>query len=147
MGLVGHISPKNVTDRPILEEGLGLCQPTNSSRSAEPLSDLCGSMSIQEPIYKRFEATAPWGVRYSGDTGPRIRFGLVVRGSALLRFNNPRRTFSLSAGDLFIFIVSDEPFTLMDHPRSAVVASSEVLKLENGVIHYGGGGPLTTLVA
>jgi AraC-like DNA-binding protein len=36
----------------------------------------------------------------------------------------------------------------MDHPRSAVVASSEVLKLEmNGVIHYGGGGPLTTLVA
>jgi len=30
----------------------------------------------------------------------------------------------------------------MDHPRSAVVDSSEVLKLEvDGVIHYGGGGP------
>jgi AraC-like DNA-binding protein len=36
---------------------------------------------------------------------------------------------------------------LMDHPRSAVVDSSEVLKLEvNGAMHYGGGGPLTTLV-
>jgi AraC-like DNA-binding protein len=37
---------------------------------------------------------------------------------------------------------------LLDHPRSAVVDSSEVLKREvDSVIHYGGGGPLTTLVA
>jgi AraC-like DNA-binding protein len=114
----------------------------------DPLSDLFGSVSIQEAVYKRLEATAPWSVSYPGDPGPRIRFGLVVRGSALLRFKNSRRTFSLSEGDLFLFILCDEPFTLMDHPRSAVVASSEVLKLEmNGVIHYGGGGPLTTLVA
>jgi AraC-like DNA-binding protein len=112
----------------------------------DPLSEVFGSMSIQEAAYKRLEATAPWGVRYSGDTGPRIRFILVVRGSALLRFK--RRTISLSAGDLFISILSYEPFTLVDHPRSAVVDSSEVLKLEvNGVIHCGGGGPLTTLVA
>jgi AraC-like DNA-binding protein len=73
---------------------------------------------------------------------------LVVRGSALLRFKNQRRTISLSGGDLFISILSDEPFTLVDHPRSAVVDSSEVRKLEvAGVIHYGGGGPLTTLVS
>src|SRR5216684_1003403 len=103
-------------------------------------------MSIQEAVYKRLEATAPWGVRYSGDIGPRIRFILVVRGSALLRFKS--RTVSLSAGDLFISILSYEPFILVDHPRSAVVDSSEVLKLEvDGVIHYGGGGPLTTLVS
>src|SRR6267154_6835443 len=93
----------------------------------DPLSEVFGSMRIQEAIYKRLEATAPWGVRYSGDIGPRVRFMLVVRGSALLRFKNSRRTFSLSAGDLFIFILSDEPFTLMDHPRSPVVASTEVL--------------------
>jgi AraC-like DNA-binding protein len=37
---------------------------------------------------------------------------------------------------------------LLDHPGSAVVDSSEVRKLEvHGVIHYGGGGPLTTLVS
>jgi AraC-like DNA-binding protein len=89
-----------------------------------------------------------WRRQPPGVLGPRIRFGLVVRGSALLRFKNPRRTISLSGGDLFIFILSDEPFTLVDHPRSAVVDASEVLKLEvDGVIHYGGGGPLTTLVA
>jgi AraC-like DNA-binding protein len=136
LGLSGGINPNNMTDRPIFE------------RRLDPLSEVFGSMGIQQAAYKRLEATAPWGVRYSGDTGPRIRFMLVVRGSALLRFKNPLRTFSLSGGDLFIFILSDEPFTLMDHPRSAVVDSRELLKLEvDDVIHYGGGGPLTTLVA
>src|SRR6266853_3165909 len=147
MGLVGDISPKNMTDRPILEHRADLGQSSNTRTRMDTLSEVFGSMTIQEAVYKRLEATAPWGVRYSGDIGPRILFILVVRGSALLRFKNSRRTFSLSAGDLFIFILSDEPFTLMDHPRSAVVDSSELLKLEmDGVIHYGGGGPLTTLV-
>jgi hypothetical protein len=114
----------------------------------DPLSEVFGSMRIQEAVYKRLEATAPWGVRYSGDTGPRVRFVLVVRGSALLRSRNQRRTISLSAGDLSISILNSESFTLMDDPRSAVVDSSEVLKLEvDGVIRYGGGGPLTTLVS
>src|SRR6267143_1633064 len=68
------ISPKYVADRPVLE------------RRTDPLSEVFGSMSIQEAVYMRLEATAPWGVRYLGDTGPRIRFMLVVRGSAFLRF-------------------------------------------------------------
>ncbi|SRR6266404_5725295 len=142
MGHVAGVSPKNVTNRPIRELHTDLAR-------MDPLADLFGSMNIQEAVYKRLEATAPWGIHYAGDPGPRIRFGIVVRGSALLRFKNSRRTFFLSAGDLFIFILCDEPFTLMDHPRSPVVASTEVLKLEleNGVIHCGGGGPLTTLVA
>jgi len=136
MGRVSGISPKNMTDRPAFE------------RRMDPLSEVFGSLRIQDAIYKRVEATAPWGVHYSGDLGTRIRFMLVVRGSPLLRFKNQRRTISLSGGDLFIFILSDEPFTMLDHPRSAVVDFSEVSKFEvNGVIHYGGGGPLTTLVA
>ena len=136
MGLVSDVSPKNMTDRPVIEHRM------------DPLSEVFGSMGIQEAIYKRLEATAPWGVRFLEDIGPRVRFVLVVRGSALLKFKNQRRTIFLSGGDLFIFILSDEPFTLMDHPRSAVVDSSELRKLEvDGVIHYGGGGPLTTLVS
>jgi len=136
MGLVGDISPKYMTDRPVFELRM------------DPLSEVFGTMRIQEARYRRVEATAPWGFRYSGDKGPRIRFGLVIRGSALLRFKDQRRTISLSSGDLFIFILSDEPFTLLDHPRSAVIDYSELRKLEvDGVIHYGGGGPHTTLVS
>ncbi len=146
MGRVADVSPKNMTNRPIREHRMDLDQSPNTRTRMDPLSDLFGSMSIQEAVYKRLEATAPWGVHYSGDRGPRIRFILVVRGSALLRFKNPRRTFSLACGDLFISILSYEPFTLMDHLRSSVVDSSEVLRLEvNGVIHFGAGGPLTTL--
>src|SRR6266404_1993915 len=108
-----------MTNRPIREHFLDLDQPSNTRTRMDLLSEVFGSMRIQEAIYKRLEATAPWGVRYSGDIGPRVRFMLVVRGSALLRFKS--RTVSLSAGDLFISILSYEPFTLMDHPRSAVV--------------------------
>src|ERR1700720_2046346 len=118
MGLVGDISPNNMTDRPIFEHLMDLGQSSNTRTPMDPLSDVFGSMSIQDAAYKRLEATAPWGVRYSGDIGPRIRFILVVRGSALVKFKS--RTITLSAGDLFISILSYEPFTLMDHPRSAV---------------------------
>jgi len=51
-------------------------------------------MRIQEATYKRLEATAPWGFRFSGGMGPRVRFVLVVRGSALLRLKNQRRNIS-----------------------------------------------------
>jgi hypothetical protein len=44
-------------------------------------------------------------------------------------------------------ILSDEAFTLVDHPRSAVVDYRKLRKLEvDCVIHYGGGAP-TTLVS
>ena len=114
----------------------------------DPLSELFGSMRIQDAIVRRVEAPAPWGVRYSGDIGSRVRFGLVIRGAAFLRFKNQRRTIALSGGDLGIFILNNEPFTLADHPRSAVGDFRDVRKLEvDGVIHFGGGGPLTTLVS
>jgi AraC-like DNA-binding protein len=114
----------------------------------DPLSDLFGSMGIQDAIHRRVEATAPWGIRYSGDKGLRVRFGLVVRGAAFLRFKNQRRTIPLSSGDLGIFILNNEPFTLTDHPRSPIGDFRDVRKLEiDGVIRFGGGGSLTTMVS
>jgi hypothetical protein len=78
-------------------------------------------MSVQDARCTRLEATAPWGFRFSGGMGPRVRFVLVVRGSALLKFKNQQQAISLSGGDVFIFILNDDPFTLADHPRSAVI--------------------------
>ena len=135
MGLMSANRPKNMTDRPVFGHRL------------DPLSEIFGSMRIQDAIYTRLEATAPWGFHYPGDTVPRIRFGLMVCGSALLKFKNQRRAIPLSAGDVFIFILNDEPFALMDHPRSPVADYRELRKLEvDSVIHYGGGGAPTTLV-
>jgi AraC-like DNA-binding protein len=136
MGLVSAIRPKNMTDRPVFD------------RRMDPLSEVFGSMRIQDAIYTRLEATAPWGFHYPGDTVPRIRFGLMVRGAALLKFKNQQQAISLSAGDVFIFILSDEGFTMVDHPRSPVADYRELRKLEvDCVIHYGGGGAPTTLVS
>ncbi len=112
------------------------------------LSEVFGSMRIQDAVYTRLEATAPWGFHYTGDTVPRIRFGLMVRGSALLKFKTQRHAIPLSAGDVFIFILSDEAFTMVDHPRSPVADYRVLRKLEGDcVIHYGGGGAPTTLVS
>jgi AraC-like DNA-binding protein len=128
--------PKNMTDRPAIEHRM------------DPLSEVFGSMRIQDAVYTRLEATAPWGFHYTGDTVPRIRFALMVRGSGLLKFKNQRQAISLCAGDVFIFILSDEPFTVVDHPRSRVADYRELRKLEvDCVIHYGGGGAPTTLVS
>jgi len=136
LGLENVIRPKNMTDRPVSEQRM------------DPLSEVFGSMRIQAAVYTRLEATAPWGFHYTGDTNPRIRFALMIRGSALLKFQNQRRAISLAGGDLFIFILSDEAFTLLDHPRSTVVDYRELRKLEvDRVIHYGGGGAPTTLVS
>jgi hypothetical protein len=94
VGLVSGIRPKNMTDRPAFEHRM------------DPLSEVFGSMGIQEAVYTRLEATAPWGFRYSGDTGPRIRFALMVRGSALLKFKNQRQAIPLSGGDVsFSFLM------------------------------------------
>ena len=128
--------PENVTDRPGFEQRM------------DPLSEVFGSLRIQDAVVRRVEATAPWGVRYSGDIGLRVRFGLVVRGSAFLKFKSHRQLISVSSGDLCIFILNDEPFTLVDHPRSAVADFGELRKSKvGGAIHYGGGGPLTTMVS
>src|ERR1700739_851956 len=111
------IRPKNVTDRPAFEQRM------------DPLSEVFGSMRIQNAVYTRMEATAPWGFHYPGDTNPRIRFGLMLRGSALLKFKNQRRAIPLCGGELFIFILSDEGFTMVDQPRSAVADYRELRKL------------------
>jgi len=108
LGLVSVIRPQNMTDRPVFE------------RRMDPLSEVFGSMRIQDAIYTRLEATAPWGFRYSGDTVPRIRFGLMVAiGSSEIQ--EPAASHPALRRRCFHFILSDEPFTMLDHPRSAVV--------------------------
>lgn len=133
---MSSISPKYMTDRPVIEH------------RRDPLSEVFGSMRIQSGMVRRVEATAPWGIRYSGDSGSRVRFGLVLRGRAFLRFKNQRQSITLSAGDLGFFILNDEPFTLTDHPRSSISDFPNIRKLEaDGVIRFGGGGTPTTMVS
>src|ERR1700756_2937925 len=48
LGLMGAIRPTSMTDRPAIE------------RRMDPLSEVFGSLGIQDAIYTRLEATAPW---------------------------------------------------------------------------------------
>jgi AraC-like DNA-binding protein len=127
--------PKEVTDRPQIE------------RFTDPLSEVFGSIRIEKAECTRLELTAPWGFRCSGLNGTRVLFVLVAQGSALLRFKSEPHSAPLSGGDLLIML-NDQLFSMMDHSRSTIVDSSK-LKAQrvNGVVHYGGGGSVTTLVS
>jgi AraC-like DNA-binding protein len=113
----------------------------------DPLSEVFGAMRIDKATYTRLEATAPWGFRSPGGECTGVNFVLVIRGSGLLRMKKQSESISLSGGDVFI-LFDDEPYTLVDHPRSKIIDCSEVEKLRvNNVIEIGGGGAPTTFVS
>jgi len=113
----------------------------------DPLSEVFGSMRIDKSTYTRLEATAPWGFRSPGGECTGVNFVLVIRGSGLLRMKKQSESISLSGGDVFI-LFDDEPYTLVDHPRSKIIDCSEVEKLRvHNVIEIGGGGAPTTFVS
>jgi AraC-like DNA-binding protein len=126
--------PKEMTDRPQVEG------------FTNPLSEVLGSIRIEKAECTRLEATSPWGFRSSGLKGKRVLFVFVVAGSAFLKFEGKPEATALSGGDLLIMF-DDQPFSMADHSCSRIVDSSEVRKQRvNGVVRYGGGGPITTLM-
>jgi len=126
--------PKGMTDRPQVEG------------FTNPLSEVLGSIRIAKAECTRLEATSPWGFRCSGLQGKRVLFVFVVGGSAFLKFEGEPEATPLSGGNLLIMF-DDRPFSMADHSRSRIVDSSEVRKLKvNGVVRYGGGGPVTTVM-
>src|SRR6266404_5894747 len=111
-----------------------------------PLSEVLGSIRIEKAECTRLEATSPWGFRSSGLKGKRVLIVFVVGGSAFLKFEGEPERTALSGGDLLIMF-DDQPFSMADHSCSRIVDSSEVRKLRvNGVVRYGGGGPVTTVM-
>ena len=125
---------KEMTDRPQVEG------------FANPLSEVLGSIRIEKAECTRLEATSPWGFRSSGLKGKRVLIVFVVGGSAFLKFEGGPEATALSGGDVVIMF-DDQPFSIADHSCSRIVDSSEVRKLRvNGVVRYGGGGPVTTLM-
>ena len=108
------ISPKNLTDHPIFENHM------------DPLSDLFGSMSIQEVTYKRLEVKAPWGFRVPGSNGSADPLRLTASriGAFEIQESVPNH-LSSPAGDVYIFIFNDEPihWWTICVPRSSITAT------------------------
>ncbi len=86
----------------------------------DPLSGFFTSMRIGAPVSTRLEATAPWGWEAAKAEPDRVMFVLVLRGSGILAMKSQPQPVHLSGGDIFITLDGD-PYTLVDHPDSAIV--------------------------
>lgn len=110
----------------------------------DPLDDIFAAMRVRSALYARLELSAPWGLDFAA--GRMARFGLVVRGSALLRLDGAGPPLALAAGDCFV-MVRGSRYVLSDAPGSATRPCSETVRDHvGGVVTLGGGGAPATAI-
>lgn len=111
----------------------------------DSLSQLIGTLRLQNAFYTSFEASAPWGHRVTHRG--QIKFVLVARGSCWLRTAALRDPLELQTGDLFL-VLDGAPYSVSDRRNSRCIDCIELESLrESFLIRYGGGGTTTTLVS
>ncbi|WP_348071698.1 AraC family transcriptional regulator [Polaromonas sp.] len=117
----------------------------------DPLDELFSAMRVENALYARLEARAPWGLstRRGDNTA---RFGLVLRGGGWLTLDGDAthpEPIALATGDCFI-IPHGSPYTLRDDLSSATVNCVDVVRNNiGGLVQIGqaAGGACTTVVS
>lgn len=126
----------------------------------DPITDIFQTMNVTAVVHARLEATAPWGLTREAHieeevmpSGRRVSpselayFGMVSHGNCCLNVEGSRDPIPLTGGDCFL-LAPRTSFTLRDHPRTRPRSFCEVApKASSNVLHYGGGGALTTIVS
>ena len=111
----------------------------------DALSQIFGSLRVENALYTRFETAAPWGHRVTHRG--RIKFVFVVAGACWLRTRALPEPTLLGAQDLFL-VLDGEPYELSDTADSDCVDCIGLESLREGyLIRYGGGGARSTLVS
>ena len=128
----------------------------------DPLTDLFNTMHVASVVQARLEATAPWGLMREAEdakegvppssalkNSPSLlaHFGMVSRGNCWLSVRGMPDPIPLTGGDCFLLAPASS-YALRDNPRTRARSFCEVApKNRSNVIHYGGGGAPTTVIA
>jgi AraC-like DNA-binding protein len=135
-------NPKNASDRPArLDAG-------------DVVSDVLRAVRLTAEVFGRFELSAPWALRVPG--GSNLAFYVVARGGAWLELERegrrqPTHEVTLSAGEV-VLLPHGATHVLRDPSRGArealtVGAGDCPRPTSVGPVRFGGGGPVTALVA
>lgn len=115
------------------------------------LSDVLEAIHIKTTVLGRLELTAPWGLQKDGG---RCTFLVVTRGACWLEVADVAVPFQLAGGDL-VLLTGGQGYILRDGPQTRPVPFAEACHARagtrpacqpGGIFHYGGGGPLTTII-
>lgn len=110
----------------------------------DPITDVFTAMRTRSVLYGRLEVSAPWG--FEAGPGPLACFGTISRGNCWLAVDDVPHPIALTGGDCFL-VAPGHGHALRDHPRSSTRNISEIASGHTGqVIHWGGGGPSTTII-
>ena len=126
----------------------------------DPITDIFKTMHVAAVVHSRLEATAPWGLARSAEIEERVapsgkkispselaHFGMVSRGNCWLSVDGIPDPIPLTGGDCFL-LAPRSAFVLRDSPRTRPKSFCEVApKAPSNVVHYGGGGALTTIIS
>src|SRR3569833_2379430 len=119
-------------------------RPVNRS-DMDPITDIFTAMRVESLVYGRIELTAPWGLRFQ--RGDYACFGTVARGNAWLMVEGQTQPIALAGGDCFCLFAQSNEYTVAHHPDAMAASMQEVAQTKcDGVIRYGGGGALTTIL-
>jgi len=111
----------------------------------DPITDVFTAMRVESVVYGRIELTAPWGLRF--DRGDYACFGTVARGNSWLKVEGQAESIALAGGDCFCLFGQSHEYTLGHDPQALAANMEDVARTKcGGVIRYGGGGTLTTIL-
>ena len=111
----------------------------------DPITDIFTAMRVESIVYGRIELTAPWGLSF--DKGEYACLGTVARGNAWLSVEGQAQPIALAGGDCFCLFAQSHEYTLGDHPQTPAANMQDIARTKcDGVIRYGGGGALTTIL-
>jgi AraC-like DNA-binding protein len=111
------------------------------------LADVLGASLLRNVVYRRLEATAPWGLRIPAKQ--RATFYVIARGAARLEIGD--HVHALAAGDV-AFLPRGTPHIVRDAPRSKPITACEGNPCQTGarpspgLRRIGGGGALTSII-
>ncbi len=113
----------------------------------DPLHDLFAAMRVENAMYARLEASAPWGL--SSRQGEGTRFALVLSGEGFVSLGEELTPVPvrMSAGDCFV-IPHGHAYAIFDDPLSKAINCVDLVSQNaGGVVRIGGEGHRTTIIS
>jgi AraC-like DNA-binding protein len=112
----------------------------------DPIADVFTALQVENVLYGRFEAAAPWGIRFPAG---HASFGMLVRGHCWLSVEGVEEPVSLAGGDCFL-LPRGVSYSLRDDEDSPLATIEEVVSRcrgNKGQMQIGGDGRTTSMIS